>query len=217
MRAVAVAVDEWLIHLYQQGKSTSQMGEFSGCCVAALGQVRQHSEERNTLQPQPHRCASTTPPTEALKTAPDRATGTAPRCCAGGPGTFASIFAGPEPGWSRCAARSIAHHEAATQDHPPTAPGCLSRFSWRCQPPPTPGGPVTSRLCYMRTCFKLIRPEGWSARLRVANRAWACAAGRTCCLSYCLPNGRRTEGLRRPLPGSIQWPVALDWIPECNP
>jgi len=67
VRAVPVAVDEWLIHLYQQGKSTSQMGEFSGCCVAALGQVRQHSEERDTLQPQPHRCASTTPPTEALK------------------------------------------------------------------------------------------------------------------------------------------------------
>jgi len=49
-----------IIHLYEQGKSTCEISEFFGFCVAAVRRVRQQFKERGTLQPQTHRCGRKT-------------------------------------------------------------------------------------------------------------------------------------------------------------
>jgi len=67
MRAIPVPIRERIIHLYQQGKSSRQIAEFSGYCVAAVQRVRQQFRERGTLQPQTHRCGRKTLLTEAVK------------------------------------------------------------------------------------------------------------------------------------------------------
>lgn len=53
-------VRERIIHLYQQGKSTNEIAEFLGFCVAAVRRVRQQFKERGTLQPQTHQCGRKT-------------------------------------------------------------------------------------------------------------------------------------------------------------
>jgi transposase len=56
MRAIPLPVRERIIHLYEQGKSTNEIAEFFGFCVAAVRRVRQQFKARGTLQPQTHRC-----------------------------------------------------------------------------------------------------------------------------------------------------------------
>jgi transposase len=54
MRAIPVPVRERIIRLYEQGKSTQAIAEFSGFCVAAVRRVRQQFKARGTLEPQTH-------------------------------------------------------------------------------------------------------------------------------------------------------------------
>ena len=49
MRAIPVPVRERIIQLYEQGKSTREIAEFFGFCVAAVRRVRQQFQERGTL------------------------------------------------------------------------------------------------------------------------------------------------------------------------
>jgi len=56
MKAIPLPVRERIIQLYKQGKSTVEIAEFSGFCVAAVRRVRQRFRERGTLRPQTHLC-----------------------------------------------------------------------------------------------------------------------------------------------------------------
>jgi transposase len=60
MRAIPLPIRERIIHLYRQGKSTGDIAEFFGFCVAAVRRVRQQFKERGTLQPQTHQCGRKT-------------------------------------------------------------------------------------------------------------------------------------------------------------
>src|SRR5471032_293619 len=60
MRAIPLPVRERIIHLYEQGKSTNEIAEFFGFCVAAVRRVRQQFKARGTLEPQTHRCGRKT-------------------------------------------------------------------------------------------------------------------------------------------------------------
>jgi transposase len=60
MRAIPLPVRERIIHLYQQEKSTQEIAEFSGFCMAAVRRVRQQFKERGTLQAQTHLCGRKT-------------------------------------------------------------------------------------------------------------------------------------------------------------
>ena len=60
MRAIPLPTRQRIIHLYEQGKSTCEISEFFGFCVAAVRRVRQQFQERGTLQPQTHRCGRKT-------------------------------------------------------------------------------------------------------------------------------------------------------------
>jgi len=60
MRAIPLLVRERIVRLYDQGKSTRQIAEFCGFCVAAVRRVRQQFRQRGTLEPQTHRCGRKT-------------------------------------------------------------------------------------------------------------------------------------------------------------
>ena len=60
MRAIPHPMRERIIHLYDQGKSTREISEFLGFCVAAVRRVRQQFKQRGTLQPQTHLCGRKT-------------------------------------------------------------------------------------------------------------------------------------------------------------
>ena len=49
-----------ILQLYERGKSTREIAEFSGYCVAAVRRVRQQFRERGTLEPQTHLCGRKT-------------------------------------------------------------------------------------------------------------------------------------------------------------
>ena len=59
MDAIPVPLRERIIKLYSQGKKTEQIAEALGYCVAAIRRVRQHFQERGTLEPQTHLCGRT--------------------------------------------------------------------------------------------------------------------------------------------------------------
>jgi transposase len=60
MRAIPLPVRQRIIQLYEQGKSTRDISEFFGFCVAAVRRVRQQFKQRGTLQPQTHLCGRKT-------------------------------------------------------------------------------------------------------------------------------------------------------------
>src|ERR1017187_5681066 len=60
MRAIPFRARQRIIQLYEQGKSTRDIAEFFGFCVAAVRRVRQQFKERGTLQPQTHLCGRKT-------------------------------------------------------------------------------------------------------------------------------------------------------------
>ena len=60
MKAIPVPVRERILHLYDQGKSTSEIAASLGYCVAAVRRVRQQFKARGTLEPQTHRCGRKT-------------------------------------------------------------------------------------------------------------------------------------------------------------
>jgi transposase len=60
MKAIPVPVRERIIHLYHQGKSTRDIADSLGYCVAAVRRVRQQFQERGSLEPQTHLCGRKT-------------------------------------------------------------------------------------------------------------------------------------------------------------
>ncbi len=56
MRAIPLPIRQRIMELYEQGKSTLEIAEFSGFCVAAVRRVRQQFQQRGTLEPQTHLC-----------------------------------------------------------------------------------------------------------------------------------------------------------------
>lgn len=56
MKAIPIPVRERILHLYDQGKSTRDIAQSLGYCVAAVRRVRQQLQERGTLKPQTHLC-----------------------------------------------------------------------------------------------------------------------------------------------------------------
>jgi transposase len=60
MRAIPLPARERIIRLYEQGKSTEEIAEFMGFCVAAVRRVRQQFQQRGTLEPQTHLCGRKT-------------------------------------------------------------------------------------------------------------------------------------------------------------
>ena len=60
MQAIPIATRQRIIQLYEQGKSTRDISEYSGFCVAAVRRIRQQFKQRGTLQPQTHLCGRKT-------------------------------------------------------------------------------------------------------------------------------------------------------------
>ena len=60
MRAISLPARQRIMQLYEQGKSTRDISEFFGFCVAAVRRVRQQCKQRGTLQPQTHLCGRKT-------------------------------------------------------------------------------------------------------------------------------------------------------------
>ena len=56
MKAIPIAMRERILKLYEQGKSSIEIAEFSGFCVAAVCRVRQQFKERGTVKPRTHLC-----------------------------------------------------------------------------------------------------------------------------------------------------------------
>jgi transposase len=67
MRAIPLPVRRRILQLYERNKSTREIAEFSGYCVAAVRRVRQQFRQRGTLQPQTHLCGRRTLLTEERK------------------------------------------------------------------------------------------------------------------------------------------------------
>ena len=67
MKAIPVAVRERIVQLYDKGKSTREIAEAFGFCVAAVRRVRQQFKARGTLEPQTHLCGRNTLLTEGRK------------------------------------------------------------------------------------------------------------------------------------------------------
>jgi len=67
MKSIPVTMRERILKLYDQGKSTVEIAEFCGYCVAAVRRVRQHFKARGTVEPQTHLCGRKTLLTEQRK------------------------------------------------------------------------------------------------------------------------------------------------------
>jgi transposase len=67
MRAIPIPIRKRILELYEGGKSTREIAQFSGFCIAAVRRVRQQFRERRTLEPQTHLCGRKTLLTEDRK------------------------------------------------------------------------------------------------------------------------------------------------------
>ena len=67
MRAIPIPLRKRILELYDRGKSTREIAQFSGYCVAAVRRVRQQFRERRTLEPQTQLCGRKTLLSEARK------------------------------------------------------------------------------------------------------------------------------------------------------
>ena len=67
MRAIPIPIRKRILQLYERGKSTREIAQFSGFCVAAVRRVRQQFGERGTVEPQTHLCGRKTLLTEERK------------------------------------------------------------------------------------------------------------------------------------------------------
>src|SRR5271169_5139719 len=54
MRAIPVPMRQRILQLYDRGKSTREIAQFFGFCVAAVRRVRQQFRQRGTLEPRTH-------------------------------------------------------------------------------------------------------------------------------------------------------------------
>ena len=55
MTPIPVSIRQRILQLYERGKSTREIAQVSGFCVAAVRRVRQQFRQRGTLQPRTHR------------------------------------------------------------------------------------------------------------------------------------------------------------------
>ena len=60
MRAIPIPIRKRILELYEQGKSTREIAQFSGFCIAAVRRVRQQFRQRRTLEPRTHWCGRKT-------------------------------------------------------------------------------------------------------------------------------------------------------------
>ena len=60
MKAIPVPVRERIMKLYGQGRSTAEIADALGFCVAAVRRVRQQFKERGRLEPETHLCGRKT-------------------------------------------------------------------------------------------------------------------------------------------------------------
>ena len=67
MRAIPVPLRKRILELYEHGKSTQEIAQFAGFCVAAVRRVRQQFRKRRTLEPRTHWCGRKTLLTEERK------------------------------------------------------------------------------------------------------------------------------------------------------
>ena len=56
MRAIPIPIRKRIVELYERGRSTREISQFSGFCVAAVRRVRQQFRERRALEPRTHLC-----------------------------------------------------------------------------------------------------------------------------------------------------------------
>jgi transposase len=67
MRAIPIPIRKRILELYDRGRSTREIAQFSGFCVAAVRRVRQQFRQRRTLEPWTHLCGRKTLLTEERK------------------------------------------------------------------------------------------------------------------------------------------------------
>ena len=67
MRAIPIPIRKRILELYERGKSTREIAQFSGFCIAAVRRVRQRYRERRTVVPRTHFCGRKTLLTEERK------------------------------------------------------------------------------------------------------------------------------------------------------
>ncbi len=67
MRAIPIPIRKRILELYERGRSTGEIAQFSGFCIAAVRRVRQQFRKRGTLQPQTYLCGRKTLLTEKRK------------------------------------------------------------------------------------------------------------------------------------------------------
>jgi len=67
MRAIPIPIRKRILELYERGRSTREIAQFSGFCVAAVRRVRQQFRQRGTLEPHTHWCGRKTLLTEERK------------------------------------------------------------------------------------------------------------------------------------------------------
>jgi len=67
MRTIPVPLRKRILELYDRGRSTREIAQFAGFCVAAVRRVRQHFRQRRTLEPRTHWCGRKTLLTEERK------------------------------------------------------------------------------------------------------------------------------------------------------
>ena len=67
MRAIPVSVRERIVQLYDRGKSTREIADIFGFCIAAVRRVRQQYKNRGTLEPQTQTCGRHTLLTDKRK------------------------------------------------------------------------------------------------------------------------------------------------------
>ena len=67
MRAIPILIRKRILELYGRGRSTREIAQFSGFCVAAVRRVRQQFRQRGTLEPHTHLCGRKTLLTEERK------------------------------------------------------------------------------------------------------------------------------------------------------
>ena len=60
MKAIPIPVRERIMKLYGQGRSTTEIADALGFCVAAVRRVRQQFKERGRLEPETHLCGRKT-------------------------------------------------------------------------------------------------------------------------------------------------------------
>ncbi len=67
MRAIPIPIRKRILELYERGRSTREIAQFSGFCIAAVRRVRQQFRKRGTLEPRTSLCGRKTLLTEVRK------------------------------------------------------------------------------------------------------------------------------------------------------